>query len=150
LGGGLVLKRQEVESREEQLRLRIRELPDDLKQLYYRQAKSRIKDPDTYAVLNYLGVAGLHHFYVGRWSRGFVNISIFTLGLLLAGIGLVKLELIYMAIGAIALAAVLLAELPALFNSQLIIQDHNNGIMQQLLDDLDPQEQAPDPYTLLD
>ena len=145
-----MLKREEVESREEQLRLRIRELPDDLKQLYYRQAKSQIKDPDTYAVLNYLGIVGLHHFYVGRWSRGFINISIFTVGLLLAGNGLVKLEPIYPVIGAIALAAVLLAELPALFNSQLIIQDHNNGIMEQLLDDLDPQAQDPDPYALLD
>ena len=145
-----MLKREEVESREEQLRLRIRELPDDLKQLYYRQAKSQIKDPDTYAVLNYLGIVGLHHFYVGRWSRGFINISIFTVGLLLAGNGLVKLEPIYRMIGGIALAAVLLAELPALFNSQLIIQDHDNGIMEQLLDDLDPQAQDPDPYALLD
>ncbi|MDE0734687.1 MAG: hypothetical protein OSB47_02615 [Pirellulaceae bacterium] len=137
-----MVRREEVESREEHLRLRIRELPDDLKQLYFRQSKSRIKDPDTYAVLNYLSIAGLHHFYVGRWSRGFFNLSVFIGGLLLVGIGGVTVGVTCVGIGLIALAAVFLVELPALFNSQVVIQDHNNTAMEQLLDDLDPQQQA--------
>ncbi|MEO2024068.1 MAG: hypothetical protein ABGX05_19750 [Pirellulaceae bacterium] len=143
-----MLGREEVESQEEHLRLRIRELPDDLKQLYFKQANSRIKDPDTYAVLNYLGIAGLHYFYVGLWSRGFLNLGIFIGGLLLLGIGLTTLEAICTVVGLIALAAVFLAELPALFNSQVVIQDHNNRIMEQVLDDLDPQQQDRDSNSL--
>ena len=143
-----MLRREEVEFREEHLRLRIRELPDDLKQLYFRQANSRIKDPDTYAVLNYLGIAGLHHFYVGLWSRGFLNLGIFIGGLLLLGIGLTTMTATCAVVGFMALAAVLLFELPALFNSQVVIQDHNNRIMEQVLDDLDPQQQAQDSNSL--
>ncbi len=143
-----MLRREEVEFREEHLRLRIRELPDDLKQLYFRQANSRIKDPDTYAVLNYLGIAGLHYFYVGLWSRGFLNLGIFIGGLLLLGIGLTTMTATCAVAGFMALAAVLLFELPALFNSQVVIQDHNNRIMEQVLDDLDPQQQARDSTSL--
>ena len=143
-----MLRREEVEFREEHLRLRIRELPDDLKQLYFRQANSRIKDPDTYAVLNYLGIAGLHYFYVGLWSRGFFNLGIFIGGLLLLGIGLTTMTATCAVAGFMALAAVLLFELPALFNSQVVIQDHNNRIMEQVLDDLDPQQQDRDSSSL--
>ena len=50
--------------------------------------------------------------------------------------------------GFIALVAVFLVELPALFNSQVVIQDHNNRIMEQVLDDLNPQQQARDSNSL--
>jgi TM2 domain-containing membrane protein YozV len=135
-----MLRRKEVEEREERLRLRVRELPDYQRQLYFKWAKSRIKDPDTYAVLNFVCIAGLHHFYLGRWGRGFVNITVFLGGVVLLLIGSFVLNLKYFGIGVAVLVTVVLVEIPALFKSQIITQNYNNDVMERLLTDLDSQQ----------
>ena len=48
---------------EERIRKLVRELPDEKRLLFFQQAEKDLKDPDTYAALNALFVAGLHHFH---------------------------------------------------------------------------------------
>ena len=85
-----------------------------------------LKDPDSYAVLNYLFVAGLHHFYLRRWFRGGVNLAVFLAGLacLLTGQWRWGLGLLLL---------ITLIELPALFCSQRIVLRYNNDLAESQL-----------------
>ncbi len=114
------------------LRLQVRELEDAQRKNFYHQFNQKMKDPDTYAVLNYLFLAGLHHFYLGKIARGWINLAVFALGLLLIVLGLGWL-------GAAVILLISLVELKALFQSEAIVTDHNNRIMEELLSQLRPQ-----------
>lgn len=114
--------------REESLREDLRALPDAERKAFYEAYQPRLRDPDTYAVLNWLFLAGLHHFYLGRWLRGLVNLAVMLGGLALlfvspwAGFGLIVF--------------VTLLEVPALLRSQLIVQHHNTREGERVLDAL--------------
>lgn len=125
----MFLNQSEVDAREEELRLQVRELPDDKRKLYFERAEKELKDPDTYAVLNYLFIAGLHHFYLGRWFRGLINLTVFG-----AGVYLLFLE--QWQNGFIVIGIITVLELYALFRSQVIVKHYNNDISQQILDSL--------------
>ncbi|MGM0774870.1 MAG: TM2 domain-containing protein [Pseudomonadota bacterium] len=121
-----MLKQEEVDAEEELLRNAIRELSDDQRAEFYRQAGKAVKDPDTYAALNWFFITGLHHFYLGRWQWGLVDIGAllvaiwcFLAGLIWAGVGL--------------LVIVYSWELWQLFRSQIIVQDWNNRLYRDLL-----------------
>jgi len=70
-----MLKQADVDAEEESLRQAIRKLPDEQRREFYQLAGKRVKDPDTYATLNWFFMVGLHHFYLKRWVRGLVDIS---------------------------------------------------------------------------
>lgn len=110
---------------EEQLRQQIRQLSDEQRKCYFRHEQQRLKDPDTYAVLNYFFLAGLHHFYLGKFARGMVNLVLMLIGILL----LKPLPWL----GGGLIVAVLLIELPQLFNAQNIVHRHNNQQIRDLL-----------------
>ncbi|WP_432455820.1 hypothetical protein ACRRS0_10315 [Agarivorans sp. QJM3NY_29] len=74
-------RRDDLEVQQEQLRAEIRQLPAPLRQQFYQLWEKQVKDPDSYAVLNYLFIAGLHHFYLGKWQRGLINLTISLMGL---------------------------------------------------------------------
>ena len=114
-----------IQAEEERIRQWVRELPDDKKLAFFKQAEKSLKDPDTYATLNYLFIAGLHHFYLGKWIRGSINLLIFVAGVLCIFTGLTGL-------GILILIAISAVELKALFKAQLVIQDYNNGVMQAI------------------
>lgn len=121
-----MLNQQQVEAEEELIREQVAALPDEQRKVFYQQLKPLLRDPDTYATLNWCFLAGLHHFYLGQWGRGLFNLLVFVVGvallftpLLLAGIALLVL--------------ISVAELWALFRAQIIIQDWNNQIMRRLL-----------------
>ncbi|WP_406610254.1 TM2 domain-containing protein [Agarivorans sp. JK6] len=122
-----MLHREQVEQRQEQLRAQIALLPQEQRKHFYQRWQKQVKDPDSYAVLNYLLLAGLHHFYLGKWLRGAVNLVISIIAILLValGAGLLGLGL---------LVAITIVELPALFRSELVVLDYNNQQMQQLLE----------------
>jgi len=124
-----MLNKQQVQQEEETLRLIIRDLPDDKRKQFYATAKKKLKDPDTFAVLNYIFVTGLHHFYLGHWLRGILNLVVFIAGITLIVMGLWQLGL------GIIIATSLL-EVYALFRSQLIVQDYNNQVMRVTLERL--------------
>lgn len=121
-----MLDQKEVQAEEESLRLAIRDLPDDKRKQFYATAKKKLKDPDTFAVLNYLFITGLHHFYLGHWLRGIINLVVFIGGtaLIIAGLWIMGLGLI---------VGISVLEVYALFRSQLIVQDHNNQVMRVTL-----------------
>ncbi len=114
-----------IQQDEERIRQLVRELPDDKKSLFFQQTANNLKDPDTYATLNFLFIAGLHHFYLGNWILGLINITIFFTGVLFLFTGLATL-------GILILIAISTIELKALFKAQLIVQDYNNGIMEAI------------------
>lgn len=114
-----------VQEEEERIRKRVRTLPDNKRLQFFKQAEQELKDPDTYAVLNYLFVAGLHHFYLGKPLRGTINLCLFITGAVMLFTGLAGAGLLLI----IAITAV---ELRDLFNSQSVVQDYNNEVMEKI------------------
>lgn len=123
---GIAMKSKEtIQEDEERIRKWVRELPDDKRLQFFQQTEQALKDPDTYAALNYLFIAGLHHFYLGRWLRGFINLSIFITGAVL-------LFTQFTAAGLLLLIGITVIELKDLFYSQLVVQDYNNDVMEKI------------------
>jgi len=121
-----VLDQATVQAEEESLRVDVAALPDEQRKQFYAIVKKNLKDPDTFAVLNYLFVTGLHHFYLGYWLRGTINVIAF-----IGGISLIASGLWTIGLGVIVGVSVL--EVYALFRSQLIVQDYNNQVMRNNL-----------------
>jgi len=124
-----VLSKEIVQEKEESIRQLVRELPETTRAAFYRETEKQLKDPDTYATLNYLFIAGLHHFYLGKWARGVINISVFVFGIILAFISAPRY-------GVAVIIAITIFELYALFRSQIIVQDYNNRIMEEIYRDI--------------
>lgn len=120
------MHQRDVDAEEERLRERAGALPDEQRKAFYRDVKRQLRDPDTYAALNWFFLAGLHHFYLGRWGRGLFNLAVF-----LAGVALIILQQVWPGIALIALVSTW--ELWALFRAQIIVQDWNNRLYRQLL-----------------
>ena len=79
-------------------------------------------------MLNWLFMAGLHHFYLGKFAAGAAN-----LGLMLAGLALL---FVLPWLGGALVGLVLLSEVPALFRSQTIAADHNTRLGEVTLREL--------------
>ena len=124
-----MLKQDEVDAREEELRLIVRELPDEKRKAFYARAERDLKDPDTFAVLNYLFIAGLHHFYLGRWFRGIINLVVFGGSIYLMYLGQWQN-------GFIVFGTITVLELYALFRSQIIVKAYNNKLSKAILSSL--------------
>lgn len=122
-----MLNRQHLEQQQEQLRQQVNQLPASQRKQFYLAWEKQVKDPDSYAVLNYLMLAGLHHFYLQKWLRGAINLLVSLLALLLLLLGIWPL-------GLCLLVAISLIELPALFRADLQVLAYNNQKMQQLLE----------------
>lgn len=119
----------ELEEQEEAMRAKVRMLNDEQRARFYRLVEERLKDPDTYATLNYIFIAGLHHFYIGKWFRGLMNIAIFWGGVVAIFMGAWK-----MGLGIIA--AITVFEFYELFRSQAIVQYHNNKLMEEIYNEV--------------
>ena len=120
-----MLSENEINAEEERIRKLVRQLPDDKRFVFFQQMERQLKDPDTYATLNYLFIAGLHHFYLGNWLRGLINLVVFLTGAVL-------LFTPFFFVGVLLIIIITLIELYALFKSQLIVQAHNNAVMQKI------------------
>lgn len=115
-----------VEEQQDQIRRQIREMSDEQRRTFYTLSEKKIKDPDTYATLNYIFIAGLHHFYLGKWSLGLMNIAIFWGGV-------AALFLKYIELGIALIVGIAIFELFELFKSQAIVQNYNNLVNQEIL-----------------
>ena len=60
------LRSQAVEEQEENLRTTAGELEETKRKFFFKRFSEEYKDPDTYAVLNFFFVGGLHHFYLKK------------------------------------------------------------------------------------
>lgn len=108
-----------LEIQEEQ----INQLPTESKQKYYRTIRGALKDPDTYAVLNYCFICGLHHFYLNKPLFGIINLSAMLLGILL-----------WQYYGFVLILLIAAIELPQLFKAQYIVAKYNQDLMQETLE----------------
>jgi len=120
---------EEALQKEDSLRTRASKLDEDKRKIYYFRLNKSLKDPDTYAVLNWIFLAGLHHFYLKKYSRGFLNLGGFI-------IGLITLFSEYFIVGIGIISIILIFELYELFFSQAIILDYNNKVAEEILQDL--------------
>ncbi len=127
---GLNLKKDLVEYESQRLKERVRELNDDQRRHYFNLLEPALKDHDTYAVLNYLLLPGLHHFYLGKFFRGSLNLIILLTGTLL--IFFTK----YVFVGTLIIFFILIVELLALFRSQVIVMNHNNHLSKEILESI--------------
>ncbi len=107
----------------DELRQRVTQLPADARRAYYAEEAKLIKDPDTYAVLNYFFVFGLHHFYIGKFFTGLICLILYILGMVTFLVG-----------GWIIIVLLALFDLPQLFFSQQIVHKHNNKIARRLVE----------------
>ena len=114
---------QEWRDIEDEHRNQVTALSTEQRQRYYRLEQKHLRDPDTYAALNWF-LVGLHHFYLGRYWRGAINIAVVVLGLMSLPPGL------------LLIAAVFLVELVQLFRSQSIVKRFNLATMRRLLDEV--------------
>ena len=110
--------------REEKLRVLAGELPGDKRLLFWTEVQKRLKDPDTYAAMNFAFMFGLHHFYVGSWIKGLLAISLFTAGLITL--------FVVPVVGVLLIACVICSAFPALFRSDTIVRRYNNDLMEQI------------------
>ena len=124
-----MLDKDKILNKEELIRQEIHNLSTEDKKLFYNKIENKIKDPDTYAVLNWLLLAGLHHFYLLKWARGVINLTLFITSVLL-----LFSEYTYWGIG--LLIAIFIFELKELFQSQIIVSDYNNEMMEKVLQKL--------------
>ena len=127
---GLNLKKDLVEYESQRLKERVRELNDDQRRHYFNLLEPALKDHDTYAVLNYLLLPGLHHFYLGKFFRGSLNLII-----LLTGTSLILFTK-YVFVGTLIIFFILIVELLALFRSQVIVMNHNNHLSKEILESI--------------
>ena len=120
----------EAELEEERLRVAVRTLSDDQRRRFYDIASPRLRDPDTYAALNWSLLAGMHHFYLGRWLRGSATLLCFIGGVAALFSAALRWPALFL------LFVILVIELSELFRSQTIVKNHNNRMMARALDEL--------------
>jgi TM2 domain-containing membrane protein YozV len=106
-----------VYERAEVLRHKVEGLSSAQRAEYYAHYTKALKDPDTYAALNWLFLAGLHHFYLAHYLQGLLNLSVMIIGIALCFIAPL--------LGSALILLITLIELPALFRSQLIVEAYN-------------------------
>ncbi|MBL64431.1 MAG: hypothetical protein CMI30_13625 [Opitutae bacterium] len=129
-----MLDKQLVEAEAERLRDEVQRLPDPIRFVFHRETNKELKDPDTYAVLAWSLPLCLHHFYLGKWNRGLLELAAVILGLVFFIAGISADEMILLAIGIPLILAVSVAELYCLFRSEVIVKNYNNKLMVQILE----------------
>lgn len=122
-----MLNKKQVDAEEEAIRHEIRALPDDTRAKVFSEVNEKIRDPDTYATLNYGLIAGFHHFYLGKYWRAVLEAILFLTGVYLIYYGgTIKNGHFLMFFGIAVTVALVVLELVALFRAQIIVQDFNN------------------------
>lgn len=116
----------DLKQEEESLRNEISQLTDDQRRGVYQYLDVHLKNPDTYAALNYFFICGLHHFYLRKFGRGIINLTIMLVGILLFFTPLPWLGLLF-------ILGISIIEIPQLFRSQRIVYQYNNDCMRLAL-----------------
>ena len=125
---------EKIEEREENIRERTKNIISDQRVLYYNEINKRIKDPDTYATLNYFFLVGVHHFYLGKWIRGSLNIYFCGIGIyFIFSPGTGNNTEWLAVVGVLIVLLITLMETYSLFRSQSIVKHYNNNTMEKIL-----------------
>lgn len=130
----MFLRRGRVEEEEEFIRAEINKLTPEERLQYHRMIKKRVKDPDTYAVLNWFLWIGLHHFYLGRWLLGLILLVLFPASFFVSlMIGFSDGSWTLFKFVLFAYLTVVVWDLMHLFRAQIVVQNHNNKVMMKAL-----------------
>lgn len=114
----------QTEEKEEILRGKILELNEEDRLKFYSTQQEKIKDPDTYATLNYMFFLGLHHLYSGQYKTFLVEFTAIILSIIL-----IYSEVDFLAtLGASGIIAILIYQASQLFMSQRIVRHRNYEI----------------------
>lgn len=116
----------ELKAEEERLRTAVRELSESQRKYYTSHRTKRLKDPDTYAALNWFFIIGLHHMYLGEWLEA----AMVWVGMIVGFSLLIASD--NQVAGLIVIGAVVAWETWALFTSQNIVRRYNLQISQAL------------------
>ncbi len=119
---------EQLEKNEEQLRKQVNSLPEEKKKEFYRLQSKTLKDPDTYATLNWFCIGGLHHCYLGKYTLFMIELILLTISI--SGLYLGYPTSLYL------LLLLLIYELPHLFFSQKIARQHNYDLSCKIFDEV--------------
>ncbi|WP_417761574.1 TM2 domain-containing protein [Shewanella sp.] len=119
---------EQLEAKEDALRQQVNALPEPQRKQYYAEQSKRLKDPDTYATLNWLFLGGIHHCYLGKYALFAVEFLLLVISLVLIIAGY---HFLFWVIAAIAVF-----ELPQLFYSQRIVRIYNYRLSLDILQQL--------------
>ena len=117
----------DLERRQEAVRQRVRRLSANEQQQFHARCQEALRDPQTYAATNAVFIGGLHHFYLGRWRRGLIDLALLLTAILLFLTG-------QPLPGTLALAALVVLELPYLFFAPRIVERFNTERKEAILD----------------
>ncbi|MCA0937199.1 hypothetical protein LCL85_16785 [Vibrio alginolyticus] len=117
-----------LERNEELLRKQVSLLPESQRKEFYRRQSEELKDPDTYAALNWLFLGGFHHCYLGKYT-------LFAVELILLSVSIIGFVLGHPS--ALLILILLVAyELPQLLFSQKIARQHNYHVSCEIFNDV--------------
>lgn len=117
-----------LERNEELLRKQVSLLPESQRKEFYKRQSEELKDPDTYAALNWLFLGGFHHCYLGKYA-------LFAIELMLLSVSIVGFLLGHPS--ALFILVLLVAyELPQLFFSQKIARQYNYNVSCEIYNDV--------------
>lgn len=119
---------EQLEKQEELLRSQVNSLPEHQKKEFYERQSKSLKDPDTYATLNWFFLGGFHHCYLGKYA-------LFALELILLVVSIVGFVLGHPS-AFLILALLIIYELPQLFFSQKIARQHNYQLSCEIFNDV--------------
>jgi hypothetical protein len=117
----------ELNLEETELRDRVRNLPYAQRIQYDELERHQLKNPAIYLKLNWLFPSGTHHFYLRRWLRGGLNLSLSLAALYL----IIKFNNpVY---GVLVLLAMFIVEIPQLLNARHLVHAYNIRVMRRCL-----------------
>ncbi|HAS8241415.1 TPA: hypothetical protein I7681_20665 [Vibrio vulnificus] len=119
---------EQLEKKEELLRSQVNSLPENQKKEFYELQSKRLKDPDTYATLNWFFLGGFHHCYLGKYALFVLELTLLTVSIIGLVLGHSSALLI--------LVLLVVYELPQLFFSQKIARQHNYKLSCEIFNDV--------------
>ncbi|EJT0555933.1 hypothetical protein [Vibrio vulnificus] len=119
---------EQLEENEELLRKQVNLLPEVQKKEFYNRQSKKLKDPDTYATLNWFFLGGFHHCYLGKYGLFALEITMLLVSVVGIVLGHTSALLILMLL--------VIYELPQLFFSQKIARQHNYDLSCEIFNDV--------------
>ncbi|WP_394147185.1 TM2 domain-containing protein [Shewanella atlantica] len=119
---------EQLEQNEELLRKQVNSLPEAQKKEFYKRQSKKLKDPDTYATLNWFFLGGIHHLYLGKFTLFAIELVLLTVSII--GLVLGQPSALFI------LILIVIYELPQLFFSQKIARQHNFTLSCEIFDEV--------------
>lgn len=123
----MINKKLEYEkNREESIRKKVNLLSAHNRKIYYDKIVKELKDPDTYATLNFAFLIGLHNIYLKKYGTFLLN-SLFIAGV----ICFFSTPIFYFFL--ILFLGIQIHECIQLFDSERIVLKYNNDVMEKIV-----------------